>query len=118
MESTDISDSETNLTMYCDTTFNRILEEVKSSKLNFHLQQSPYSAFISLKKSFQKDRSGTLLVPDSSYALSRASLRDRTEDLLQHNKELLSELETLRLSYTEAREEVNRSKQRIIKLEE
>ena len=85
MDSKIDSDSEINLTMYCDTTFNRIIEEVKSSKLNFHLQQSPYSAFISLKKSFQKDRSGTILVPDLSCALSKASLRDRTGDLLHCN---------------------------------
>ena len=42
--------------MSATQTFETLLNQVKSSNLNYHLQQSPFSAFISLKKSFVKDR--------------------------------------------------------------
>ena len=41
--------------------FDNILEQIQSSNLNFHLQVSPFSAVISLKKSLVKDKSGNLL---------------------------------------------------------
>ena len=45
-------------------------------------------------------------MPNSLCALSKVSLRDRTGDLLHCNKELMAELETLRVSFDKAREEV------------
>ena len=48
--------------MLVNETFHHILEEVQNSSLNFQLQVSPFSAIISLKKSFIKDKSGNLLM--------------------------------------------------------
>ena len=44
-------------------TFDFILEQIKNSSLNFQIQLSPFSAYISLKKSLVKDRSGVPQLP-------------------------------------------------------
>ena len=49
--------------LLADQTFNNILDKIQKSNLNFQLQVSPFSAFISLKKSIVKDRSGSFLLP-------------------------------------------------------
>ena len=51
------------LNMAASKTFEHVLDQVKASSLNFHLQQSPFSAVISIKKSFVKDKSGQILTP-------------------------------------------------------
>ena len=43
-------------TMVADEAFNLVLEQIRNSKLNFQLQMSPFSAWISLKKSFIKNK--------------------------------------------------------------
>ena len=52
-----------NPTMLASQNFTSILEQVQSSGLNFQLQVSPFSAIISLKKSFIKENSDKLLLP-------------------------------------------------------
>ena len=41
------------------STFDLILSNIQKSNLNFCIQVSPFSATISLKKSFAKDKSGS-----------------------------------------------------------
>ena len=53
-------------TMAASIAFNKILQQVQSSSLNFHLQLSPFSAVISLKKSLVKDKAGCYLLPSAS----------------------------------------------------
>ena len=43
--------------------FDKILDDVKTSNLNFCLQLSPFSATISLKKTLVKDKAGLYLYP-------------------------------------------------------
>jgi hypothetical protein len=50
-------------TMIATRTFEDILSQLKSSNLNFHLQQSPFAAQISLKKSLVRDKAGVPLPP-------------------------------------------------------
>ena len=50
-------------TMAAKRTFDNILTQILSSNLNFHLQISPFSANISLKKSPKKDKSGAPCAP-------------------------------------------------------
>ena len=57
--------SDMNPTMLAKKTFENILHQIQISNLNFHLQMSPFSAHISLKKTLVKDRSGTTLLPPS-----------------------------------------------------
>ena len=56
------SDVNMNSTMLASQTFNFILEQVQTSCLNFHLQISPFSAVISIKKTFIKDKFGNMLL--------------------------------------------------------
>ena len=49
--------------MIATQTFNNILDGIQKSNLNFQLQVSPFSAYISLKKTFVTDKSGSLLLP-------------------------------------------------------
>ena len=49
--------------MIAENTFDYILSQVQNSSLNFQLQLSPFSAYISLKKSLVKDKLGKPLLP-------------------------------------------------------
>ena len=46
------------LTMLAEKSFDSILKQVQDSKLNFQIKLSPFSAEISLKKTFIKNQSG------------------------------------------------------------
>ena len=50
--------------------FDEILSSIKNSKLNFQLQLSPFTAYISLKKSFVRDKSGKVVVPSEPLFLN------------------------------------------------
>ena len=69
-----ISSDFTNPEMIADQTFSNILDVIQKSNLNFQLQVSPFSAFISLKKSLVKNRSGSILLPPPSLATAQTSL--------------------------------------------
>ena len=114
-----ISDSDIDLKTASDNVFAHIIEEIKKSKLNYHLQQSPYSAFISPKKSFQRDRSETPVTPSSLQAYEAAFFLGH-EDILYENKPLdsevlnlhenynlvMKELDTMRLKLTDLKDEM------------
>ena len=53
-------------TMIANQNFYDILNQVQNSQLNYHLQLSPFSAIISLKKSLIKDRTGCLILPSNA----------------------------------------------------
>ena len=59
------SDVNLNSTMLARQSFNYILEQVQSSCLNFQMQISPYSAVISIEKSFVKEKFGKMQLPTS-----------------------------------------------------
>ena len=50
-------------TMHASNTFDRLLQEIRSSNLNFQLQESPFSAQISIKKSLVKEKNGSFRHP-------------------------------------------------------
>ena len=58
--------SDINLTMAASQAFEGILNQVVSSNLNFHLEQSPFSAVIHLKKSVIRNQHGSHLIPPPS----------------------------------------------------
>ena len=49
--------------MAASETFDTLLKQVQTSNLNYRIEQSPFSAVISLKKSLLKDKSGNFLMP-------------------------------------------------------
>ena len=53
----------TELTMAINTTFASILNEIQLSNLNFCIQMTPFAAYITLKKSVQKDMNGVPATP-------------------------------------------------------
>ena len=66
-----------NLEMLASQTFDNILDSIRRSNLNFQFQLSPFSAYISLKRSLVKDKSGSFLTPQSPQ-LSGAVLLPQT----------------------------------------
>ena len=94
------------------------MDQVKSSNLKFQLQQSPFSAVISLKKSFVKDKSGQILTPPKSkpdyllhlesenQALTKVNVKKETENtslaaendkIQQENASIKIDLEQMRI---------------------
>ena len=74
-------------------TFDMILDYVKKSNLNFYLQLSPFSANISLKKTFVKDKAGVYLDPPPFFTVPISS-----DSLLLQNSDLekkVNDLETI-----------------------
>ena len=53
----------TDLTMLATTTFDSIISQIQASCLNFSMQLTPFSAVISLRKSFVTDKSGFVVTP-------------------------------------------------------
>ena len=74
------SDVNENSTMLASQAFNFILEQVQTSCLNFQMQISPFSAVISIKKSFIKDKLGNMLLPPPPDS-SENFLRDKNIQL-------------------------------------
>ena len=58
----EINDSE--LTKVTSNAFNNVLQYVQNSCLNFHIQMTPFSADISLKKSLVRNKSGFPMMPN------------------------------------------------------
>ena len=52
-----------NLTMAASDAYEALLKKIRTSNLNFRIEQSPFSAIISLKKSLVKDKTGQMLKP-------------------------------------------------------
>ena len=73
-------DSDLHETMGADTIFNGLIDMIRNSCLNYQVQMSPFSAVISIKKSFIKDRSGCSIIPTSSSTVTKAQ---KTEDALK-----------------------------------
>ena len=80
----ELSNSDCNLTMLATKTFDNILEQIRTSCLNFHMQISPFSAVISLKKSLIKDLSGRPCIPTEP----RKPASEHAEALEKKNHEL------------------------------
>ena len=84
--------SDMNHAMLASTMFYKILDQIKSSNLNFQLSLSPFSAQISLKKSLVKDRSGSFLLPPPVYEtiqpVKAASSPNPTAVVCSHDEEI------------------------------
>jgi len=101
--------SDLNPTMLASKTFDHIIEHVQTSNLNFQLQLSPFSATISLKKSFVKDRFGNILLPSSKVNENELKIR------MQEYSDLLGENKQLRTTIIEMQEH-NKSKDNTIEI--
>ena len=109
--------SDSGYKMIASKTFEHIHEQIKSSNLNFHIQLSPFSAQISLKKSLVKDRSGFPQTP----AKASAFLSPQNEnDIVAHtrkNLELGSQPESLKRDHEESALDCENAYTAVAKLE-
>ena len=62
-------------TMSAYQTFETVLNTIKASNLNFHLQQTPFSAVVYIKNSLIKDKLGNQLVPPSLEDNTKLSIK-------------------------------------------
>ena len=69
--------------------FENLLSLIKSSNLNFHLEQSPFGARISLKKSAVKNKSGTPLKLLPPLTISRVKTLEMENGLLLAKSDML-----------------------------
>ena len=94
------SDMNIDYTMLAAKYFDGILNQVQSSCLNFQIQLSPFGAIISLKKSFVRDKTGSLIIPDASTFKNKddefAALALKNLELQEQNKSLRSEYDKIK----------------------
>ena len=92
--------------MEANRIFENVLSLIKSSKLNFHLEQNPFGARISKKKSFVKDKSGTPLKLLSPLTMGWVQKLDETENglILAKSDILEHEVSDLKLELKEMKE--------------
>ena len=97
------TDSE--LTMVAEKSFSDLLYAIQNSGLNFQLQLSPYSAYISLKKSLQKDKSGSPIIPSeaSSFHQKVEFELKKTNEELHSARSKINELESALLVKQESK---------------
>ena len=91
--------SDSDVTMLANDCFNKILYQVQHSSLNYQLKVTPFSATVSLKKSFVKDKAGKLLLPEGSnhyplidYDKTYKKLQQDYLDGLRKQEKLLEDL--------------------------
>ena len=109
------SDVNSNPTMIATEKFNNILDQIQSSQLNFHLQISPYSAVISLKKSLMRDKSGNVILPFPTNPWQASS--DSVEKLVDKIVKLEKDIIGLTKKYEDAIDDGVHAHQIIEKLE-
>ena len=94
MEQTRLSDLDT--TMLAKNAFDEILELVKTSNLNFQMNVSPFSATISLKKSFIRDKFGNILAPTPVNPASQEfSTHHENAELVKKNEHLSQKIQEI-----------------------
>ena len=100
------------VTMIASKTFDNILDTIKNSNLNFHLQLSPFSAVISLKKSPICDKSGSPLLPNSNFQ------EFDNKSVILRNQQLEAEVVKLENHYNSLAQQYNSACAMIKSLEE
>ena len=89
--------------MEASKSFENLLNHVKNSNLNFKLELSPFSAVISLKKSFVKDKSGNILLSSSSVESSQVhQIREENLALCQKILQQENAIKSLKCKYENA----------------
>ena len=88
-------DPVTELKMATNTTFSAILNKIQLSNLNFTINLTPYAAYITLKKSVQKDMNGNLLTPAPPLLFLLHQAQEQTLQLRVENSELRSTIDNL-----------------------
>ena len=104
-----ITSDKINPAMFATETFYHLLEQVQKSGLNFHLQVSPFSAVISVKKSFITDKSGKLIMP--------APRNENVKGIIDRNEKLEMDVKTLTKLHEDALKDCENAYETIKSLE-
>ena len=105
------------LTMAATQSLEQILNLVKASNLNFQIQQSPFSATISLRRSFIKDKLGNPLIPPPPNTDLFSSLSKDNQTLNEKVYHLEGKYDIIHRNYENALSAAEISYQKISKLE-
>ena len=90
-------------TMIASQIFDKIVNSIRDSGLNFSLQMSPFAATISLKKSLVKDKFGRSVKPSQMDSNSS----DIIASLVKKNSDLENKIEGLELNLANARQDLS-----------
>ena len=85
--------------MAANTTFTSILNEIQLSNLNFTINMTPFAAYITLKKTLQKDLDGTLAVPAPPLLFLLQQSQQQALELQVENSALKSTVDNLEKNY-------------------
>ena len=110
----------TELTMAANSTFTSIISEIQLSNLNFNIKMTPFGAYITLKKTVQKDLHGNHATPSPPLLLvlhrahleirclqeEKSRLETALHNLKKDHEQTLQENERLVESYEESTESV------------
>ena len=88
----DRHNSQENFNTEASSVFENLIKKVQNSNLNFRLELSPFSAKISLKKSFIRDKSGIPVLPRSFESYSCSEKLDNVPDQDAEKRELQSKI--------------------------
>ena len=114
IENFDNSDYPT--TMLASRTFDKILQEIRSSNLNFQLQESPLSAQISLKKSLVKERNGSIRPHPTVSSMSCKDLKIEALETRANNLE--EDLKSIQNKYARSVDDLEEAEKKIKELED
>ena len=78
----------TELKMAVDATFSSIISEIQLSNLNFSLQITPFTAYITLKKSVIKDKHDNQAVPSPPILFLLQQAQQTIRELQEENEQL------------------------------
>ena len=98
----EFSDSDKNSAMLASKAFTSIINQIRTSNLNYQLQLSPLSAYISLKQSLIKERSGAPRLPPAPETQVSSSLESVVAALVEKNLQLERKLKEVQAAYTDA----------------
>ena len=85
--------ADSDATMVATNSFNNILHVIQSSCLNYHIEVSPFSAVISLKKSVAKDKSGVPLIDNYNTSDRSSAIEEELVILRKKHGQILNKLE-------------------------
>ena len=89
----------TDLEMAVNSTFSSIVSEIQLSNLNFCIQMTPFAAYITLKKSAQKDFAGNHVLPSPPLLFHLQHVQQDVSRLQKKTSELKTLYEALENSY-------------------
>ena len=91
----------TDLEMAVNNTFSSIVNEIQLSYLNFCIQMTPFAAYITLKKSAQKDLSGNQVLPSPPLLFHLQDAQQNVLRLQEENSQLKAANEALKKDYND-----------------